>query len=42
MKQVSFFKHKFPLPHFYKQATKANTTTWMRSNEKRNKYGSTN
>jgi len=29
------------LPHFYNQATKANTTTWLRSNEKRNKYGPT-
>jgi len=41
MRQVSFFKQKFPLPHFYNQATKANTIAWMRSNEKRNKYGST-
>jgi hypothetical protein len=41
MRQVSFFKQKFPLPHFYNQATKVNTITWLRSNEKRKKYGPT-
>jgi hypothetical protein len=41
MRQVSIFKQKFPLPHLFNQATKANTMTWLGSNKKRNKYGST-
>jgi hypothetical protein len=34
MRQVTFFKQKFPLPHLFKQATKANTMTWLGSNKK--------